>query len=80
MVTSSEIKNIIINTLTCNKTKLSKVNKIALKQLLNDLDDNDSKKIKKQITEQEWYKILKDIFTTFGKTMLHYFNIDHEPG
>lgn len=80
MTTSSNIKKVIINILTCNKTKLSKTNKRALVQLLEKLEDNDLQKGNKKITEQEWYKVVKDIASALGHIILHTVNIHYEPG
>lgn len=80
MTTSSDIKKVLINILACNKTKLSKMNKRALVQLLRDLEDNDLQKENRKITEQEWYIVLKDILTAFGQIFLLIFNIHYEPG
>jgi len=80
MTTSSDIKKVLINILSCNKTKLSKINKKALVQLIEELEDNDSKKERKEITEQEWYKVVKDITLALGQIMLHTVNFNYEPG
>lgn len=80
MATSSDIKKVIINILSCSKTKLSKANKCTLMRLLEDLDGNDNKRESKKITEQEWYKVLKDIASVLGSIMLHSTNIHYEPG
>lgn len=79
MATSSDIKKVIINILACNKTRLSKKNKEALLQLLDELEDNDLKKNSKKITEREWYKILKDIATILGQIAFSFTNFNYEP-
>jgi|GEM_PF-4193049 len=80
MATTSDVKKVIIDTLACKKTKLSNSNRKALKQLLEDLDDNESKKIKKEITNREWYKVLKDITSAFGQIILSFVKCHYESG
>lgn len=80
MVTTQEIKKVILDLLSCDKTKISKKNKKALLSLLKDLDENDSKKSKKKITECEWYKILIDIITTLAQIASSITNYVYESG
>lgn len=80
MVTTQEIKKVILDLLSCDKTKISKKNKKALLSLLKDLDENDSEKSKKKITECEWYKILIDIITTLAQIASSITNYVYESG
>lgn len=80
MVTTQEIKKVILDLLSCDKTKISKKNKKALLSLLRDLDENNSKKSKKKITECEWYKILIDIITTLAQIASSITNYIYESG
>jgi len=80
VVTTQEIKKVILDLLSCDKTKISKKNKKALLSLLKDLDENDSEKSKKKITECEWYKILIDIITTLAQIASSITNYVYESG